>query len=487
LSVIPLIGALLLTSACGTRLDHARMLADNRAGSGGGAATHSAATAPVAGAAPVAAPVAAAGGAPTATAPGAGTTAPTVPPAAVTGVNSPAPAAGQQSNSAAATSSGTNPGASVPVAAHACTGQEPPVVIGTVGEQSGVFGGFIGGGPRAVQAWAQMVNARGGLNCHPVKYVVADDGGDPSRHQSLVKQLVEQDHVIAIVQSDAPLTGQSSVQYLVAKGIPVIGNEGGEPWSYENPTYFPQATNSAPLVIASIAGAADVAKARGITDIGEFNCIEAPACSSFYPKFREYAPKFGLNLVYGAQVSLTLPDYTAQCQGAKQAGARVLFMGLDGNSQSRVARSCKGVGYSPIYTSTSSAVVLGLADDPNLNGITFTLQVLPWMITSNPRVQEYRAALAKYAPSQPPDGASIIGWTSAKLFEAAAAASGGTPTSAGLLKALWSMKGNTLGGLTYPLTYAKGKNAPQTMCYWLVQIKDGAFLSPDNGKMRCVS
>ena len=57
-------------------------------------------------------------------------------------------------------------------------------MIGSVGEYSGLLGPILAPGVKSVQAWVAATNAKGGLNCHPVKLVVYDTGGDPARNQA---------------------------------------------------------------------------------------------------------------------------------------------------------------------------------------------------------------------------------------------------------------------------------------------------------------
>jgi branched-chain amino acid transport system substrate-binding protein len=130
---------------------------------------------------------------------------------AATGSASPTGTATAPATGGAIASSGSSPAGSSPAAQGAsvsagCTQSLAPIVLGSVGQQSGIFGSIVAGGGQAVQAWAAWVNASGGIHCHPVKYYLADDGGDPSRQQALVQQMVEQDHVVAFLQMDAPLT-----------------------------------------------------------------------------------------------------------------------------------------------------------------------------------------------------------------------------------------------------------------------------------------
>ena len=252
--------------------------------------------------------------------------------------------------------------------AQACTVSKAPIVIGSVGTQTGVVGGAISPGPTGVKAWAAAVNAQGGIRCHPIKYVVADDGGDPARHQALVRQLVEQTKVVVFVQMNAPLTGQASVAYLSGKQIPVVGHEGGSPWFYDNPTYF-AATSSGDVSLEGVyAVVVDAAKQANKTKIATISCVEAAICSRFNDVVPAFVPKYGGQIVYRAQASLVQPDYTAVCRAAKDAGAEVLVVFLDGSSVQRASRSCGSVEYHPQIVVPALSMIPALQSDPNLEG-----------------------------------------------------------------------------------------------------------------------
>ena len=70
-------------------------------------------------------------------------------------------------------------------------------------------------------------------------------------------------------------------------------------------------------------------------------------------------------------------------------------------------------------------------------------------------------------------GATALVWASGKLFEAAVAKAppGGPLTADGLLKGLYSIKGNNLGGLTAPLTYAERAPAQKNACSFTVAVQ----------------
>ena len=381
---------------------------------------------------------------------------------------------------------GSVEGGDGPAAGQSCSGRKSTITIGTVGEQSGVIGNLVANGAKAVQAWVASVNARGGLDCHPVKYLIADDGGDPSRHQALVRQMVEQQGVVAFVHMNAPLAGQAAVGYLTQKGIPVIGSEGGGQWFHESPMYFPQAASGTNVLRVAFASFGTVARQSGKTKLAVISCVEASICSGLNSLAPVEAPKHGMELVYRGQVSLVQPDFTSQCQAAKRAGAELFLIGADTNSAIRLARNCVSVGYAPQYSLISSTAGPQLRSDPRLDGLAVGMPVIPWMITSNPEVQEFRDAIARFAPGLEPDSTTIPGWVSAKLFERAARDLPDEVTPQAILEGLWSINGEDLGGLTQPLTFRRGQNAPESpVCYYTVVLKDGEYSSPDGGKRTC--
>jgi branched-chain amino acid transport system substrate-binding protein len=394
-----------------------------------------------------------------------------------------APSAG---GGATGSSSATSVPVSLPVGGVAgCAKSLSPIVLGSVGQQSGLFATFEGGGAQAVQAWAAWVNASGGIHCHPVKYYLADDGGDPSRQQALVQQEVEQDHVVAFLQMDAVLTGQASVPYLVAHQIPVIGNEGGSNWFNENPNYFPATASCDPDLEALFAGMVEVGKEKGFARYGTINCIEVPLCSSVYNLDPMFAQTFGVQVVYRGQGSLVQPDYTSQCQAAKQAGVQILMIALDENSIERLGQSCSDVGYHPVIFTETNGLGPGLLTDPDLEGVYAVSVTYPFMLTTNPVVAQMAQVIAKYAPGVLVSGQTMQGWVAAQLFEDAVANVPDPTTSQAILNGLWTIRSDDLGGTTYPLTFVKGQDAPKQYCGWIIEIVNGQYTSPGDSSKVC--
>jgi ABC-type branched-subunit amino acid transport system substrate-binding protein len=482
---------LALLSGCGNRLSYERLRAD----AVGAAVTQAppAVQQPVAGAAPAAARPAS-----SAAAPAAATAAAQVPIMTGGGTAAKAPVAGHASsataNRTAAAAPATPAGAaevssaksSAAPGSASCGRSLTPIKIGSVGENSGVAGAAFGPGAKALQAWTQWTNARGGLACHPVQLFVGDDAGDPATNQSLVQSFVEQKGVVAFVYMDAPFAGAASVKYLNEHRIPVIGSEGGSEWFNENPTFFPQMATGAQYVEGAFAMAGATLVPKGQTKLASFTCVEAPVCSSAYAIADKLATKYGMTLVYRGQVTITQPNYTSSCLQAKNAGAQIVFLGYDGNSDQRTARSCASVGFHPKFITPAVGLTPAQASAPELAGLQADMPVIPWFEAGNSAIGDFLGALSKFAPGVEPSAVGVEAWVAAEVFGFAASHVSDKPTSADILQGIFNVKKNDFGGLTQALTYTEGAaNQKQRLCWWAAQFNGTKVSSPNGGKETC--
>lgn len=184
---------------------------------------------------------------------------------------------------------------------------------------------------------------------------------------------------------------------------------------------------------------------------------------------------------------VTQPDFTAQCIAARNAGAELLRVGMDFNSVRRAITSCQQQGYRPrIITSA-------VADDMEKEAI-WQGAIIGWMsfspyATDTPALREFRGAMDRYAKRVGLNLEHPIGWSAGKLFQrsvALAQVAPGKPITKGdVVRGLLAMKGETLGGLTGPLTYRKGKPATPVFCFISLTIKDKKFVAPNGPTPSC--
>ncbi|QTI70999.1 ABC transporter substrate-binding protein [Gordonia polyisoprenivorans] len=360
--------------------------------------------------------------------------------------------------------------------------------IGSIASCSGTQAGSLGGVCKTMQVWADSVNAAGGINGHKIDLIVKDDASNPTTSTSMVRELIDKDHVIAIV-GDSSNVDATWASYAQAKGVPVVGGLPISTTFISNPNFFGIGTNLLALNYATI----ETAKNAGFNKIGFLYCAESPQCSQSVPAFEGAAKLLGVEGTT-AKVSATAPDYTAQCLQMKNAGIQTYEVGSGSDVVLRVLDSCKSQGLNAPLIQADGTFQNSWTKDKNTDGTLGVELTAPWFDSSIPGVKEFQDALQKSAPdvynSDLYGPGTFYGWISGKLFEAAAKAGnlGDNPTSADVTKGLFALKDETLGGLIAPTTYQQGsKGAPfLNTCYWNIQIKDGKYISLNGGKPTCI-
>jgi branched-chain amino acid transport system substrate-binding protein len=341
----------------------------------------------------------------------------------------------------------------------------------------------------SLAAWVKAVNATGGIACHPVVLFAADDGSDPARAASLVQELVEQKHIQALAAVSSPLSLQGILGGIAKAKIPVIGGDGGAPDWNTNPLLFP--TGAA--LIGDIRGALHQVISTGSKDLGLMYCIESSQCTTLAKAVTPEATKLGGSIAYSSAVSLAQPDFTAQCQNAKNAGVKAIFMAMDGGSIVRVARSCGLIGYHPQFVTSGLVVSPQDTQNPELrrDNLVTANSVAPWMLNDTPGQRGFHAALAAYAPKLVPDAQSIQAWAAGKLLEAAVRNAAADPqrpvTTADILAGLGKVRAETLDGLIPPITFKPGQSgAPLIDCTYYALLTDTGWTAPDGSRPTCL-
>lgn len=410
----------------------------------------------------------------------------------------PKTAAGQQSPSAGqmtSTTRDTAPAEATPRAPSAPTPGQPgvpqpsgsdpkkEVVFGSVGTQSGVLGQILGPTLQGAQAWVADINSRGGLNGHPVRLVTADDGADPGRALALAKRMVEQDRAIALVADIMPVTLQAVTPYLEQKQVPLLGGCSCSSFAGESPMVFYAGVYPAEGVVwAHIGPLVSFSDKRKVSLI---YCREVPACPYVRDGLHRDGAKSGIQIVHEAQASLAQPDYTAEVLAARNAGAEAVIMVMDNFSVIRIARAAHRQGYNPLFVAQYASQDERFLKDggSDIDGLLLAGQMPHW---DSPKLAEYKAKLKQWVPNAPLSGMSAAVWTMLKMMEKAAPGFSANPTSADILKGLYSLNGETMGGLLPPTTYIEGKRHGDTNpCIVPLRVQSGKFIAVNGDNWSC--
>ncbi|MDT2003819.1 ABC transporter substrate-binding protein [Rhodococcus opacus] len=346
------------------------------------------------------------------------------------------------------------------------------IKIGYALAQTGFASGVVGPTAEVAQAWANWVNAEGGIGGRPVEIVVRDTAATPATALTAVKQLVEQEGVVALMFGDG--ASESGLRdYLASSDVAVLEVQSFDPTMFSAlPNFF--ATSTTDKYVHS--GYAEAAAAAGGKSLAFAVCAEVAACTQAGEVSEELAP--GLDMKYTGTVKVTgsQPSFTAECLKLNQSDTEWIGMALDfAGTGNRMASDCLQQGYTGGFVVGSGSVNGGLDEVPDAK-FTGPMNGFPWWVDDAP-VAQYRDVMAEFAPDVPITGTwQTSTWTGLEMFRRALA--GHTVeglTRRQVIDAYGTIKDETLGGLLpQPVTYTPGEPAPPVSCYWIYSYTGGS-------------
>ncbi len=313
-----------------------------------------------------------------------------------------------------------------------------------------------------VQAWVKWVNDHGGINGYTFNYDTADNAYDPSRSLTVMKKLVNQDHVFAVVGDVGTIPNNAVMPFIKQTGIPDIApGFSSDPFVKEPgiANYFP----ANPVYrYATEFLAQFLTKQKSVAKLGllyENNDVGTVAKAGF----EAYAQHENLSVGPELAVDPTAVDMSSYVSRMKDAGVDgIVWWGASIPQLSTAEKDAAGSGYHPLwaagfYNADPSLFKLsnGLA-----NGTTFFDSYMVGPDASTPAASDYRAALAKYFPNAQPGLLSQQGFAAGEIFGEAfkkATANGQKPTWKDLEAALNTLSDWT-GSLVYSVTYTSSRH-----------------------------
>ncbi|WP_250282565.1 MULTISPECIES: ABC transporter substrate-binding protein [unclassified Frankia] len=362
-----------------------------------------------------------------------------------------------------------------------------PVVLGAICSCSGAQSAALGRLKDVFDTWAKSVNTRGGVNGSPVRLIIEDDGGDPTRSLRAVRKLVEQDKVVAII-GDSSLVGTTWADYVTEKDIPVVGGLSVESPFLTHADFF---VTGAPLPVTTV-GIWEAAKAAGKKKVGLLYCSESAVCAQLEGLGRAASALVGGVGIATGKISAAAPDYTAACLALRDEGVDALFVAHSSEVVPRVVDSCAQQGFTPAVIGQTPALGPSWLGHRGFDGALLVSPTVLYTDGSVPAVKEFLDALDTYYPdlrkSRQFTYDTIYPWAGGKLFEAAARAGniGPDSTPADVKKGLYALKGETLGGIIPPTTFTEGQPVFPT-CYFQAAIRGGRAVSLGKGATKCLT
>ena len=175
--------------------------------------------------------------------------------------------------------------------------------------------------------------------------------------------------------------------------------------------------------------------------------------------YKEAVAAYGLKDVGQASYAATDKDFTAQVAQMKAAKAKYVFLSALPAVTATIVGTAFKLGYNPQFILQSPAwsnLLLGIPTlKPLLTNLWLVGQGATWGDTSKPGMAQLLQDVAKYAPTQQPDGYFEFGYTESEITYAILkkAFANNDLTRDGLYNAFLSLKNVDLGGLYPPVTY----------------------------------
>lgn len=363
-----------------------------------------------------------------------------------------------------------------------------PIVIGTVCTCSGALPDPLF--EKTMRAWETWTNANDGVNGHPVKVIIKDDRGDPAVSLQAVKELVEQDHVTAIV-GEVSYHDTTWVDYLESKGIPVVGGQVYASPFLSSENFF---TSGSSLPVMTV-GMVQQAQEKDASNIGVMYCAESPICAELVDLTKVATSVTAPDIeVTGSAVSGSAASYNADCLKLRGGDVDMLAVLSNSTTVMRVVSECAKLGWTPTQVNQAGEYSAAMLGDPNFEGFNISGPMNNFFDETIPGVKEYREALDKADPSIPaaPEFGyqNVYPWLGGQLFKAAAEAADldASSTPAQVMEGLYALEDETLDGLVPPLNFVKGdKVASLTPCYFVQEIEGGELTTVGDGEPTCLS
>jgi len=341
--------------------------------------------------------------------------------------------------------------------------------------------------PQGVQAGTWLASQEG----YTIKYVVADTGTNPTQVLSAAQQLVQQDHVDAVVAISALTFGAAS--WLTQQGVPVVGvAEDGPEWL----TSMNMFSTFGPIDTTKVATTfGDFLKMEGATNVGSLGYSISPSSSESAQAAAVSAENAGLKAGYvNAAFPFGSTNVVPVAIAMKAAGIDAFTSETDPNTSFALLAALKQQGVTPKV----AVLPTGYGGDiqqagpgalQEAQGVYFLSTFEP-VEMNTAATQQFQKALKAVGVTGDPTYAEYAGYTSVALFVDGLKAAGTTgPTASQLISALASIKAFNAAGLlgshTLDMSDRTGLVGGPGNCYYMTKAVNGAFVTVANADPIC--
>ena len=203
---------------------------------------------------------------------------------------------------------------------------------------------------RAIQLYAEQVNAKGGIDGHPLELVVYDNQSNPERSSANVKKMIQRDKVAAIIGTSINATSNAAKPMAQADRVTMYSLSGSfEPNYADSYTFasFVHATEQVENIYAYLAK-------KGIKRVAVL-CANDSTGQTWLELTTRISKKFGMQIAT-ERFNINDMDVTSQLAKLKAINPQALIVGVSGKSNAVVAKNFNQMGFKIPYITGSGNI-----------------------------------------------------------------------------------------------------------------------------------
>jgi branched-chain amino acid transport system substrate-binding protein len=310
-------------------------------------------------------------------------------------------------------------------------------------------------------------NEGGGVQGRKVRLFAIDDGYDPARTATCMKDLVEAKKVLAVVGSVGTATAAVAVPYANEKGVVLFGAFSGAPLLRNDPpdrfvfNYRASYAEETATIVRHLVEVRRIDAAR-IAVFAQDDAFGQAGFDGVAKAMRHYKrdPSKVLRIGYKRNTA----DVDEAVKAVKKAGpqVRAVVMVATYKPAARFIEKLRDAGLDLIFTNVSFVGSNELAEELAQLGPKYAEGVLVTQVVPNPTSQastiiRFREQLKKFAPGEKPGFVALEGWLVGRIFLEGLQRAGRNLDGNALIDGLENIHGLDLG-IGVPLTFGPSEH-----------------------------
>ncbi len=363
-------------------------------------------------------------------------------------------------------------------AAHAEDGvSADKIVLGQAAALTGPAAALGQGMKLGLEAAFAEANKAGGIKGRKLELKSVDDGYEPTRSIGVVKKLLEEDKVFAIIGTVGTPTAAAILPIATNAGVPMIGAFSGVEFLRE--PYKPLVMNvRASYYQETEAMVEHLTKDLGYTRIGIMYQDDGYGQAGL-AGLQRALEKRGMKLAGEGTYERNTVAIKAALLAVRKAKPEAVVMISSYKPAAAFIKLAREIKFDPTFVNVSFVGSDVLAKELGSNGAGVVVtQVVPFPLDSKiPVVGRYQAALKSVALDAKPGFVSLEGYLVGRTLIAGLEKIDGAPTRKGLIEAVQKASPIDVGGMK--LSYSTTSNRGSDQVFLTVIQADGSLKAVD--------